>query len=300
MIKIIKYLILIRFRKILPKDDYLAIGLFLFCYTILIYFLNNLFPKYSYCYLASALELAFYHQNRKDLSLLKISKNYKLLLFTEYLIYSFPFLFIYIINHRWDIIVIHCSILYSLILINKLGLKNIKYPFKLFDPFWHICFRKYKLIVFIPLIIFFNVIGNEYNNDNLNIASLFFVSFVGCLPSFNREHLIHLRASFFDSKGYLLKQIQEVLYNVFIMSIVLIACFVIFKKWNLLLFIPLVFLFPSISILFKYTFFTNRLLQQVFFALFVGNIQIGLPFLILPYLYYQSIKTIKQLKNAAD
>lgn len=300
MIKILKYLILIRFRKILPKDDYLAIGLFLAFYAVIIYFLNQLFPKYNYFFLITTLEIAFYHQNRKDIELLRVNKNYRLLLFLEYTIYSFPFIIIYLINQRWDILIIHSLILYFLILLNKLGLKTIKYPFRLFDPFWHICFRKNKLILFIPLIIFLNVMGDQYNNDNLNLASLFLVSFIGCLPSFNRENIIHIKISSFDSGKYLLKQIQVAIYNTLLLSTALILCLLIFKKWDLLLFVPLVFLFPIISILFKYTFFSNSLLQQIFFALFIINIQIGIPFLILPYLYYKSIKTINNLKYVTD
>lgn len=300
MIKIVKYLILIRFRRILPKDDYLAITLFLAFYVFVIYFLNQLFPRYSYYFLMSALELVFYHQSRKDIDLLKTNKNYRLILFTEYLVYSAPYLIIYTINQRWDILILHFIILYLLIQISKVGYKIIKYPFKLLDPFWHICFRKNKLILAMPLVVFLNYIGNESQNENLNLASLFVVSFICCIPSFKREHLIHIKMSTFDSKKYLLKQIQVTLYNTVLISSVLIVYFLIFKKWDLLLYIPLVFVFPVINVLFKYSFFSNEIVQQLFLALFIINIPIGLPFLILPYLYYRAIKTINNLKYVTD
>lgn len=300
MIKILKYLILIRFRKLLPKDDYLAIGLLLFFYAVAFYFLNKLFSQYPYLFLFSSLELVVYHQNRKDLELLKFSKNYRLLLFTEYLLYSFPFLLIYAINNRFDILLIHFAILILLLSIPKQDYRIIKYPFKLFDPFWHICFRKNKLILFIPLIVFLNIIGNEYDNENLNISTLLIAAIIGCFPSFKREELIYLKTSSFDSKKYLLKQIKVVLSNTLLISSVLIVCFIVFKKWDLFFFIPFVFLFPVISILFKYSFFNNPLLQQIFFAFFIGTAQVGLPFLILPFLYYKSIKTINSLKNVRD
>lgn len=300
MIKILKYLILIRFRKILPKDDYLAISLLLLFYVVAFYFLNKLFPQYPYLFLFSSLELVLYHQNRQDLDLLKFSKIYKLLLFTEYLIYSLPYLLIYSINDRFDIFIIHLSVLILLLLIPKQDYRIIKYPFKLFDPFWHICFRKNKLIIFIPLIVFLNIIGNEYHNENLNISALLIVAIISCLPSFKREELIYLKTNPFDSKKYLFKQIQVVISNTFILSSALIVCFIVFQKWNLLLFISFVFVFPVISILFKYSFFNNPLLQQIFFAFFIGTAQVGLPFLILPFLYYKSIKTINSLKNVRD
>ncbi|MFH6992694.1 hypothetical protein [Flavobacterium sp. FlaQc-48] len=300
MIKKLKYLILIRFRKILPKDDYLAIVLLLLFYVVVCYFLNKIFLKYTYLFVLSTLELVFYHQNREDLDLLKVSKNYKFLLIMEYLIYSFPFLLIYIVNNRFDIFLIHLSILALLILIFKKDYKTFKYPFKLFDPFWHICFRKNKFVLFIPLVVILNILGNKYNNENLNISTLLIVAIIGCVPSFKREELIHLKATYFDSKKYLLKQIQVVLINTFMISSVLVVCFIVFKQWDLLLFIPLVFLFPVISILFKYSFFVNPLLQQIFFVFFVGTVQIGLPFLILPFLYYKSIRTINNLQNVRD
>lgn len=296
MITTIKYLILIRFRKILPKDDYLAISLFLIFYAFAVYFFNKIFLRYSYFFLFATLELFFYHQNRKDLDLLKLCKNYKFLLVVEYLIYSFPYLFIYAINHRFDIFLIHFSIVTILILIPKRNFKIIKYPFKLFDPFWHICFRKNKLIIFIPLVVFLNIVGDKYHNENLNISTLFIVTIIGCLPSFKREELVHLKASSFNSKEYLLKQIQGVVSNTILLSFILIVCFCILQKWDLLLFVPVTFLFPIISILFKYSFFLNPLLQQLLFAFFIGTMQIGLPFFILPFLYYKSIKTINELR----
>ncbi|MBO9583125.1 MAG: hypothetical protein J7574_03090 [Flavobacterium sp.] len=300
MIQILKYLILIRFRKILPKDDHLGIILLLLFYATVVYFLNRIFPKYPYLFLVFALELVFSHQNRKDFDLLKKNRKYRLLLILEYLIYSFPFLLVYFVNKRFDVFFIHLSILLLLILLPKVEYGTFKYPFRLIDPFWHISFRKNKLIIFIPLVIFLNFLGSEYHNENLNISTLLIVSIVSSWSSFNREEHIHLKMNTFNPKKYLLKQIQATLTNTFILNIALIICFIIFKKWNLLLFIPIVFVFPLISILFKYTFFSNPLLQQIFFAFFIGTAQTGLPFLVLPFLYYKSIKTINNLKNVED
>ncbi|MFH7016329.1 hypothetical protein [Flavobacterium sp. FlaQc-47] len=300
MIKILKYLILIRFRKILPKDDYVAIGLFLLFYVGVFYFLNKLFPQYPYLFLFSSVELIIYHRNREDLDLLKFGKNFKILLFIEYLIYSFPFILIYLLNKRWDILLIHISTLMLLIVIKKRDFKIISYPFKLFDPFWHICFRKDKLLIFIPLVIFLNILGNEYHNENLNISTLLIITIIVCLPSFKREKLIYLKVSPFDSKTYLRKQIQVGLLNTSMISFVLLVCLILFKQWNLLLFMPLVFIFSVVSVLFKYSFFSNPLLQQIFFIFFIGTAQFGLPFLMIPFLYYKSVKTINEVNNVKN
>lgn len=300
MIEIIKYLIVIRFRKILPKDDYLAIGLLLLFYAIVIYFSNKLFFRYTYLFLLSTLEILFYHSDRKDLDLLKLTKRYRLLLIIEYLVYNLPFLIIYLINNRLDIALIHVFILVLVISFPKIEFSNFSYPFKLLDPFWHICFRKNKLFIFIPIVVALNIAGNNYNNENLNISTLIITAMVACWPSFKREENIYIISNPFDSKKYLLKQMQTVLLNTLMINSVLIFCFIIFKKWDLMLFIPFVLIFPLISLLFKYSFFGNPLLQQIFFTIFLGTAQIGLPFLILPFLYYKSIKTINNLKNVKD
>jgi len=299
--KILQFLLLIRLRKILPKDDYTAIGLVLVLYAALIFALDKVFLKYDYYFLLGSLEIVTYHKNRKDLEFLQTSKNYKLILFSEYAIYSFPFLIIYCLHLRWDLILLHFLIMYTLLfLTRKIDFKIVKYPFKLLDPFWHISFRKNYLFVFIPIIILLNFLGNEYHNENLNIASLFITSFICCVPSFQREEIIHIKASIFSSKEYLLKQIQVTVYNTFLIGLVLSASLIGFQKWDLLVFIPLIFLMPIIALLFKYCFFSHTLLQQIFFALFLGTMQTGLPFLIIPYLYYKSIKTINTLVYVKD
>lgn len=298
MVKILQYLILIRLRKFLPKQDSFAILLFLFFYGMAIFFLNQTYSKYgNYFIYGSIIDIFLYHSNRKDLELLKQYKKIKVLLLTEYTIYGLPFLFIYIFHKNWSFVAI--QILTSfVILFVKLppSFKSIKYPFKLFDPFWHINFRKHKLIVFLPLIFFLNYIGWQSNNENLNISTLFLASIFGCLPSFQRENINHIKMSYFQSNIYIVAQIKNTLYNVSYLAIPIILCFVILQKWDLLLFLPLVYFLPIVNILFKYSFYYNILLQQLFFIVFVVNIQSGLPLLALPFMYYKSLKTLKQIQ----
>jgi hypothetical protein len=300
MIKILTYLLLIRFRKILPKDDYFAIGLFLVFYASVVYFLNRLFPKYYYYFPLTVLEILLYHANRKDIELLKLYKNFKSLLFIEYIIYSLPFLLVYVVNYKFEYIAIHAIVIMVLLNFKQPKSRIIKYPLQLFDPFWHISFRKDKLLLLVPLVIFLNIIGATYNNENLNIATLFIVSIIGCLPTLQREELVHIKISFFESKKYLVKQIKTIIYNVSILCIPLIICLLALQKWNLLLFLPLVWTLPVISLLFKYSFFTNKLLHQILLALFLTTIQFGIPILILPYLFHKSIKTINKIQNVRN
>jgi hypothetical protein len=300
MKKIITYLILIRLRKILPKDDFFAMAFFLFSYGMLVYFSNRLFLKYSYFFLLSALDISLYHLNRKDINLLKQYKHFRALLLIEYTIYSLPFLMIYFVNYKFDFVGIHFLIILCLTLLSEVKTITVKYPFLLFDPFWHICFRKYKLFLVIPVVVFLNIMGVQYNNENLNVSSLFIISLIGCIPSFHREHIIHVKLSFFESNKYILRQIRVALYNISIIIIPLILCFIVLEKWELLVYLPLVYVFPIINILFKYSVFFNKFLQKIVFTLFIGNLQLGFPLLILPYLYYNSIKMIKKTQNVTD
>jgi hypothetical protein len=91
MIKILKYLFLIRFRKLLTKDDFFGIFLILLAYcSIAVIFYKNFETLYYYNYLIF-LDIAVNQINRKDIELLKLKANYKLILFTEYLMYLIPF-----------------------------------------------------------------------------------------------------------------------------------------------------------------------------------------------------------------
>lgn len=299
MIKIISYLLLIRLRKILPKGDSFAILLFLFFYGVAVYFLNLSYNNYgSYFIYGSVLDVLLYHSNRKDLELLKRHKRVKEILFVEYIIYSLPFLFVYIYHHNFLFVAIQILVTLAILFLEPVLFKSIKYPFNLFNPFWHICFRKYKLLFFVPIVFFLNYVGWQSNNGNLNIATLFVASVFGCIPSFEREELQHIKMSYFESKKYLMEQIKCVLYNASFLSIPIILCFIVLQKWDLLVFVPLIYFFPIVNILFKYSFYYNVLLQQIFFIIFVVNTQSGLSLLVLPFLYYKSFKTIEQIQYA--
>lgn len=301
MFKIIKYLILIRLRNFLPKGDSFANFLFFLFYVLSIYFLNKIYVKYgSYFIYASLLDIFLYHSNRKDLELIKRYKDFKLLIFVEYLIYALPFLFIYVINANFWFIVIQLLFTFLTVFIKPQSFKANKYPFLLFDPFWHICFRKYKLIIFFPIVIMLNYLGWEYDNENLNIASLFVAGLFACVPSFQREEIDHIKISYFKARQYIVKQIKNVLYNSSFLCVSILFCFLVFRKWDLLVFLPLLFFVPVVNILFKYSFYFNTFLHQLFFILFIVYVQSGLPLLVLPFLFYKSIKTIEKIQYATN
>ena len=86
MLKILLTLITVRLRKILPKDDYFAYLLFFIFYTVIAYFFSSIYFKFSKYILLFSIEILLYHSNRRDLELLKLRKNYLLIIFIEYLL----------------------------------------------------------------------------------------------------------------------------------------------------------------------------------------------------------------------
>ena len=297
MLKILIYLITIRFRKLFAKDDFLAIGLFIAFYIFAVISLNRYFAAYKYYFLLSVVDIGVYHLGRKDLGLLKMYRNFKMLLFIEYVLYSVPFLVLYAVNYRIDFVVVHLLIIAALLFAGAIQLKPVSYPFRRFDPFWIVCFRKYYLLLFILIVIFLNVMGVVYDNENLNIASILVVSLAGCIPGFKREQLLHVKMSFYQSGSYLAQQILASCRNAAFLIVPLLICLIACGCWNLLPFVLLVFILPAINILFKYSFFRSMLQHQLLFALLLGNIMMGLPLLIIPFLIYKSIQNIKNIQN---
>ncbi|HFG0577079.1 TPA: hypothetical protein ACGFUY_000904 [Flavobacterium psychrophilum] len=296
--KIIKTLFLVRLRRLVAKDDFLAMFLIVIAYLLIPFFLNGVFDKVKNYLPFITLEVLVYHTNRKDLELLKLNKNYKLILFGEYFIYTLPYLILFIINKEYLLGFTLAFILILFVNLPKLGNTKINYPFSLTDPFWHIGFRKNKLIIAIPIIVFLFIMGEKSGNANLKIASLLFTGIIATFPTFGREGIEHIKSSFYCSKNYLIQQMTANLKNTFLISLPILLCIILFRNWDLLLFVPLLFLLPVLNILIKYSFFGNSFMHQIIFAAAIGTIYIGTPFIIAPFLYKRSLTFIKKTQNA--
>lgn len=298
MLKILFTLITIRLRKILPKDDYIAYFLFfLFC-GVTAYFLSTIYFKFSNYILLFSLEILLYHSNRRDLELLKLRKNYLSIIFIEYLFYSLPTILIIIINKDFFNLSFFLILIAFYVILPKFNSKIIKFPFKFFDPFWTISFRKNKLYLYIPILIFISIMGNKSNNINLNYFSLLAISIISSIPSFQRESIDQIKVSSYLGNLYLKKHLIIVVYNSIFLIIPLIILIVLYRNWELIYFLPAIFLLPIINILFKYIFFDNVFLHIIFFILFLGNIQYGIPLLLIPFLYHYGVKKIKKIQYA--
>lgn len=140
MFKIFLTLITIRLRKTLPKDDYFAY-LFFFLLRHNIIFLSTAYFKFSNYILVISLEIILNHSNIKDLELLKLRKNYLLIVFLEYLYYSLPTILIIIINKDFFNLSFFLTLIAFYTILPKFNSKIIKFPFKFFNPFWTISFK---------------------------------------------------------------------------------------------------------------------------------------------------------------
>ncbi|SNR24488.1 hypothetical protein [Flavobacterium sp. ov086] len=301
MIQVIQTLLLIRLRKFLPAKDKLAVMLFLCGCLLYLFCLNEKFQVLRNYSLLFSLDIFFYHLNRKDIELLKLNKKWKLILFGEYFIYSLLYLLLLAINKEYLLALIYLALITAyIVVVPEFHNKIIKYPFKLFDPFWHICWRRNKLILFLPITVFLVILGDLYNNENLIIASFFIASLFGALPSFQRESLESIKISSYYEKYYLTNQFKTVIVNSLMVTTPLIVSLLIFQKWELFCFVPLIFAIPLVNIIFKYSFFKNQFQHQLMLAVFLSMLPLGIPVIAIPFLYLKSVKTIKAIQYASN
>lgn len=295
MLKIIYYFLQIRLRKFFGKIDF-SIYLIVFAFYIFGgYILLQYIEKYSYYFLLFSLEILRYHNRRKDLELLKFRQNYKAILYVEYSIYSLVFTVSFLISLQWLHFIVYQILLLIYLYLPTYKTYIFKYPFKLFDPFWVICFRKNKLFLSLIPVLFFTYTGSNYENENLILFTFLIIVIVLCIPSFQREPIYFIKVS--NHKEYLSEQIKTNIYNSLFLIIPTSLIILSFGKFQLLLFIPLVLVPMFFNILIKYTLFKRLFQQQILFAIIIGGFQYFLPFIAIPFLIYHSRKTLKLLRK---
>lgn len=298
MHKILHYLFLIRFRKLVSKGDILAIILILLLHiaaAFVVYVNYEVFRNYIFI---AFLEVVIYHLQRTDLELLKLKKNYKTVVFVEYCIYSLPFYLVLVLKKEfWFIMAI---LVFKIVLINvpKFDSKIIRYPFDLFNVFWHVSFRKYRLIYIYPILLFLIYAAIRYSNENLTFMIFIAFSLLACIPTFEKESVEELKSNPFNGEKYLLHQLKNTIINTFYLVIVIVPLLCILQ-WEKLVFLPLVFIAPFLNVLLRYIYFNNHFLQQIVFTFFLASAIFfyGIPLIILPFLYKKAVNTLNTLKT---
>lgn len=265
-----------------------------------IFCLNEKFQILRNYSLLFSLDIFFYHINRKDIELLKLNRKWRIILFGEYFVYSLPYLILLFINREYFFALIFLILIMMYIVFPQFNGRIMKYPFKLFDPFWHICWRRNKLILFFPIIVFLVFVGDLYNNENLIIASFFVASIFTLLPSFQREPNESIKMSGYYGKNYLNKQFKTAMINALFVVVPLIMTLLFFQKWELLCFSPLIFVVPLINLVFKYSFFNNQFQHQLLFAVFLSMLPLGIPVITIPFLYLKSVRNIKAIQYVSN
>ncbi len=298
MLKILKYLILIRFRKIFAKDDFFAIGLLMFAIAILSYFFHANYSKYTN-YLGLFILQTFAIQiDRKDFDFLKLNNSFRFILFLEYVILNFPILILLILNLKIFNVLGYLFLIFLVTFINKSTSKVFRYPFKMFDVFWTISFRKYKLFLLIPVLGFVIYMSQKYQNPNLQYFVLLALGIILCVPSNEREKVHFIKASSFIGKDYLWQQIKTILYNSMFVLFPIAIIFLVLQEFQIIIFMPLLLILPIVNLLFKYVFFDRIIVHNIAFLFFLGNLMYGFPLLFIPILYFKSIKNLKIIQNA--
>lgn len=292
-------LVYIYWRKFFNKGDFLTFGgilsVFIFCLTGI----YQTYQENNYFLFIFLLIPISHHFGRGDFLLLQKFSNWRKIIFLEYFFYITPILLIFSIKKDFVYVVLCVFVVVILIFLPQKNLK-ISYPFNFFDPFWIISFRKYKLIFLLPVIIFLVIMGKIYNNESLALFSFFLIAIMGVIPYFEREFYAHMLISTFKGRKYLHKQMIYGMKNfTFLIIPFFILIFCIFS-WKIAILGLLSFLFPLLGVLTKYTFFENTISQSIVFVVILGGYAFGLPFLCLPFLYYQAIKKVKKLQNVTN
>ena len=242
-------------------------------------------------------EIIAIQTNRNDKKFLQLNANFRVILFLEYLILSLPILVLLLFNQRFLFTIVYLLVTYLLTFINKKVLKTRRYPFKMFDVFWTITFRKYKLFWLMPILIFLIFMGHEYQNQNLEYAVLLLVAITLSAPTSEREKIYFIKTSAFIGKQYLWQQIKTIGYNSIFFIVPIAICFAVLNEFQMVLILPFIVLIPITNLLFKYVYFDRIIVHNIFFALFLGFIMYGFPLLFIPILYLKSIKNLNSIQN---
>ncbi|MCC9041534.1 hypothetical protein LNQ81_02230 [Myroides sp. M-43] len=299
MITLLSYLISIRFRKFISKGDYIAMSLIIGLYigVALVCYFNYEVVRGTY-YIVF-LDAILYHLGRTDVELLKVYKHYRFVLWLEYMIYSIPFLTVLALKREFIGLSVVIVIYYLLSYIPKKQSIVIKVPFSLVNPFWHISFRKYKLLWILPIVILFSVMGIKYNNGNLVIASFVLVGMIASIATFERERIIEIKVSTLSAKEYIEKQVKTEMWNTLTLILpVLVLVNVLSFDWNYVFLGSLILAIPMCNVILKYAFYESVFKQQLFIGgCFLG---LGLPLLAIPFLYKRAIRQLNQIKDVEN
>ncbi len=302
MVTILEYLFIVRFRKLISKGDRIALLLIVLLYFAIAFLVFRNYQHFQNYILLFFLDTVGYHLQRSDIEILKLRKNYKAILFLEYLIYSLPFYLVLLFKEEF--LLITGVLIFNIVLINlpKSNFKTIRYPFNLFNVYWHINFRKYKLIYLFPLLAILIYVATEYQNHNLIYFVLLVLGIIACSPSFEREQVEEIKRNPYTAEKYLKCQLKNTVINTFYITIPIAVMLCCFQQWEKLLWVGFVFIAPLLNVILKYLYFRNDLMHQIVFVLFIVSsvLSFGASLIAIPFMYKKAIQNLKAIKYAED
>jgi hypothetical protein len=302
LVTILEYLFIVRFRKLISKGDRIALLLIVLLYFAIAFLVFRNYQHFQNYILLFFLDTVGYHLQRSDIEILKLRKNYKAILFLEYLIYSLPFYLVLLFKEEF--LLITGVLIFNIVLINlpKSNFKTIRYPFNLFNVYWHINFRKYKLIYLFPLLAILIYVATEYQNHNLIYFVLLVLGIIACSPSFEREQVEEIKRNPYTAEKYLKCQLKNTVINTFYITIPIAVMLCCFQQWEKLLWVGFVFIAPLLNVILKYLYFRNDLMHQIVFVLFIVSsvLSFGASLIAIPFMYKKAIQNLKAIKYAED
>lgn len=288
-------LVYVYYRRLFSKGDSLTIISLILVFLYALYGLYHHYDSIYYLLWALPLGVLAYHNERKDLELLKIYPYYRFIIIAEYGIENFPFLLL--ILWKGDFITVIVLVI-LLMIIAFLPQRSwvLRYPFSLVDPFWHITFRQYKLLIGIPLAIALVIIGGIYENPNLALFALSITALIGCMPYFEREFTAHIVVASYRGKDYLIEQLKAGVFNSTLLFIPILIIYFICFQWQYIELLPLYIAIPTVGVLTKYAFLEQPLWQGVVLIIIIVSVLYIIPVIAIPYFYYLAIKNIKKIQ----
>lgn len=294
MLKIIYYITINNLRSFFGRDLFIYFLGLLGIMFLVIKGLYGQVEKHPEWFLVFTFEILRIHQKRKDLPLLK--KKYFSILFSEYVFYSIPILFLYIVSSQWIYCLTILFLIISIIFLPKFKIKVIKYPFAFFLPFQTTVFRKNRLYVLYPISIFLIIKGFTVGNIGLVYLSilLIFLCIFNVLSQRELKH--HICISVHKGEHYISRQLQNTLTNCIIAFFPLAIFILYFDAVQIWVFIPVFILLLEINLI-KYAFFDDLIKQTIALIFCLVLIPYLIPILAFPYLYYLSIKKINLIQD---
>ncbi len=296
MIKTIFYLVYVFWRKYIKKGDYLTAFVIFMGLGYAVFQIYKDYNNKHYLLFIFLIATILEHIQRKDLSLLKRIRNWRIIIFGQYTLISMPILILFTIKRDFLLLLVYILGLYATTFIRNKNIK-IAYPFSLYYPMWHTSFRKYKLVFIYPFLAFILYISKRYGNINLAYFVLGVISIISVVPYFEREHIIHIKSSNLKGQRFLFRQISTAFINYLLHCFIFVVLGVILFDYKILIWAVILFLITIIGVLTKYVFYGNVLSQSVFFTVMVAGSQYGLPFIAMPYIYYKAIRNIKKIQD---